>query len=244
MDLCRSTLDRQDDFGLISLLFSSLGLGIATSLANLKKLVSMSLLAAHPGGNQVELENKVTQILENLRIKGLVRIKNFTCENEVTVAKITGDSSEEESTKENLAKQAAQVINRPISDGDELAASRLGHAAIKGNIDLDLASCLYSDLITARENLAVNCYLHLLYLVVPYDIVSSVKVVPDVLYKAFLMLGDEELKVARLLGITEGVLIKLTMGQRSKKTSENVLQRFYVALILYQLWLGTGIWES
>ncbi|XP_064096289.1 helicase POLQ-like [Macrobrachium nipponense] len=277
---------------------STLGLGIATSLANLKKLVSMSLLAAHPGGNQVELENKVTQILENLRIKGLVRIKNFTCENEVTVAKINW-------------RFYAQVINRPISDGDELAASRLGHAAIKGNIDLDLASCLYSDLITARENLAVNCYLHLLYLVVPYDIVSSVKVVPDVflqsralnavkygiccftrlwrsvvdvviltrasgakvkstditagnshgmfmLYgymemdhvvpdvsfsKKFLMLGDEELKVARLLGITEGVLIKLTMGQRSKKTSENVLQRFYVALILYQLWLGTGIWE-
>ncbi|XP_068249203.1 helicase POLQ-like isoform X2 [Palaemon carinicauda] len=197
----------------------------------------------------------VIQIMENLRKKGLVRIKALAQEkkalpsslltfgSEGSDLKVTGNSSKEGSSMESVAEQSNQVITRPISDDDELSVSRLGNAAIRGNIDLDLAGRLYGDLIKTRENLAVNCYLHLLYLVVPYDIVSSVKVVPDVLYKAFLKLGEEELKVAKLLDITEGVLIKLTMGQKSKKISEIVLQRFYVALILHQLFQGTGIWE-
>ena len=36
-------------------------------------------------------------------------------------------------------------------------------------MDLDIAWTLYKDLCVARENLAVNSHLHLLYLVTPYD---------------------------------------------------------------------------
>lgn len=62
----------------------------------------------------------------------------------------------------------------------------ISHAYVDltGNVDLDLAGQLYADLCVARENLAVNSHLHLLYLVTPYQPLASTSLVPDVLYAA------------------------------------------------------------
>ncbi|KAK4305642.1 hypothetical protein Pmani_022472 [Petrolisthes manimaculis] len=59
----------------------------------------------------------------------------------------------------------------------------------------------------------------------------------------YMALGEEELKVARLLGISEGVVVKLCIGHKSK-VDWGVVERFYVALLLHQVWSGAGIWEA
>lgn len=46
---------------------------------------------------------------------------------------------------------------------------------LAGSVDIDRGAQLYSDLCNAREALCVVNYLHLLYLVTPYDMVKQVK---------------------------------------------------------------------
>ena len=46
---------------------------------------------------------------------------------------------------------------------------------VLGSVDTDRGSQLYSDLCEAREALCVANYLHLLYLVTPYDLVDQVR---------------------------------------------------------------------
>ena len=54
-----------------------------------------------------------------------------------------------------------------------LVTTKLGQACVSGNIDLQWAGTLYSDLQLARPCLAVDTSLHLLYLVTPYDLVEA-----------------------------------------------------------------------
>ncbi|KAK4305633.1 hypothetical protein Pmani_004726 [Petrolisthes manimaculis] len=134
----------------------------------------------------------------------------------VVTKKVSGVEESPSSTSclpalHSLDKNVAQALAHPVADSDVLTVSRLGNAAIKGNVDLDLAGRLYTDLCVALENLAVNSHLHLLYLVTPYQPLSSTPLVPDVLYAA---------------------------------VDWGVVERFYVALLLHQVWSGAGIWEA
>ncbi|KAK8731519.1 hypothetical protein OTU49_007645 [Cherax quadricarinatus] len=256
VEVCCSTLTDNEDKGLTSLLFSSMGLGVAVSISELKRLTSFSLLALQKPTNKIDLDTKILEIVECLRKKGLVCIKREGDSQHSTPSSASTNESagchqpcEEFSKRISITPASKSMDNTPelsspFTDDDIFVVSRFGRAAIKGSIDLSLASHLYKDLCLARENLAVNSHLHLLYLVISYDIVNSVSIIPDVYYKAYMALGEEELKVAKLLGITEGVIVKLSTGQKSKKVDQHVLHRFYVALLLHLIWSGMGIWQA
>ncbi|KAK3878848.1 hypothetical protein Pcinc_016536 [Petrolisthes cinctipes] len=221
-----------------------------------------ALQASRNPTSTIDVNAKVKELVERLRKKGLVRVKlenrlhspakqekDSYCPAQRTTENVGGVGEESPGSTSGLPalhsldKNVAHAFACPVADSDVLTVSRLGHAAIKGNVDLDLAGRLYTDLCVARENLAVNSHLHLLYLVTPYQPLSSTPLVPDVLYAAYMALGEEELKVARLLGITEGVVVKLRIGHKSK-VDWGVVERFYVALLLHQVWSGAGIWEA
>lgn len=51
--------------------------------------------------------------------------------------------------------------------------TKLGTAAIKGNVDLDCVDQLHSDLKIGLKTMVLSNYLHLLYLCTPYDLVNS-----------------------------------------------------------------------
>nr|XP_045595489.1 helicase POLQ-like [Procambarus clarkii] len=256
LEVCQSTLADNEDRGLTSLLFSSMGLGVSISLPELKRLVGCSLLALQASARNIDVHTKIMEIVEHLRKQGLVCIKpegdflssasSSANKNESRMQyKSSGTSSKNESTPQlSKSLENSAQLARPVTDDDTLVVSRFGRAAIKGSIDLSLASRLYKDLCLARENLALNSHLHLLYLVIPYEVVSSVSILPDVFYNAYMSLGEEEMKVAKLLGITDGVIVKLSMGHKSKKVDQNVLHRFYVALLLHRIWSGMGIWQA
>ncbi|XP_071523893.1 helicase POLQ-like isoform X2 [Panulirus ornatus] len=226
LEVCYSTMAQQEDHGLTSLIFSSLGLGIAESPQKLKDLTTFSLLAVQASALEVDIETKVVEIVESLRRRGLVCIKHETDSQNAAhclprknegkkLTQSAEDCSRNVSVYTSLASMSDNSVYhlcKPVTSDDQLTVSRLGQAAIKGSVDLNLASCLYKDLCVARENLAVNSHLHLLYLVVPYDIVSSIKIIPDVYYSA--------------------------------NVTQSVLHRFYMALLLHHVWMGMGVWQA
>lgn len=58
---------------------------------------------------------------------------------------------------------------------------------IKGNIKLDVAGRLYTDLKEARPHLAVDTCLHLLYLVTPYELTESIYYTASAYHKVKLL---------------------------------------------------------
>ena len=94
----------------------------------------------------------ISQALDYLIRKKLIRINN----------KAEGTISPDVSS-ENL--KALYYCNFEIT--------KLGQAAIKGNIDLDLVDLLYNDLKIGLKNMVLVNYLHLLYLCTPYDLVNN-----------------------------------------------------------------------
>lgn len=61
---CVSTLAEEDYHGLTTLLFTSVGLDVASSLSQLRKLASLSLLALQASDRDVDISAKVSVDLE------------------------------------------------------------------------------------------------------------------------------------------------------------------------------------
>lgn len=60
-------------------------------------------------------------------------------------------------------------------------------------------------------------------------------------HQVFNKLSEEELGVARSLGINETVMVKL-MSNQQPKVERSVLQRFYLTLMLNDVWKGHSFW--
>ncbi|MEQ2223005.1 hypothetical protein ILYODFUR_032309, partial [Ilyodon furcidens] len=54
-----------------------------------------------------------------------------------------------------------------------LQITRLGRATYKGSVDLTYCDLVYKDLSKGLEGLLLNSYLHLVYLVTPYDLIPQ-----------------------------------------------------------------------
>ncbi|XP_031759314.1 helicase POLQ-like isoform X2 [Xenopus tropicalis] len=122
--------------------------------------------------------------------------------------------------------------------------SKLGHATYKGCIDLACYDLLYSDLNRGLEGLVLESFLHLLYLVIPYDLVGKFN--PDwmIYFRQYNSLSPVEQKVAASVGIPESFLARKASGQTVKTSANNmVVNRLYLSFILYTLLKETDIWR-
>lgn len=127
---------------------------------------------------------------------------------------------------------------------DLLEVSMLGKAATNAGITLEDAHKLKKDLVKAHENLVLTQCLHLLFIVAPEDAIGSIN--PD--YKhfnsIFMRLERSMIHTANVVGITESLAMKLITRPGSIKESEKTLvNRFYVALMLFDLWNGKNVHE-
>ncbi len=64
-------------------------------------------------------------------------------------------------------------------DNGEVQVSKLGRAALKGNIDLDRSTRLYDDLRFAQTGQILTTKLHLMYLITPYNLVGTIRLLPN-----------------------------------------------------------------
>ncbi|XP_022522258.2 helicase POLQ-like [Astyanax mexicanus] len=128
--------------------------------------------------------------------------------------------------------------------GASLQVTRIGRATYKGSVDLSYCDVLYRDLSKGLEGLLLNSFLHLVYLVTPYDLVSQCK--PDwmIYYTQFSKLSPAEQKMAATLGVPESFVARKAAGQSVRKNVDNlVVNRLYLALVLYSLLRETDLWS-
>ncbi|XP_060917485.1 helicase POLQ-like isoform X1 [Labrus mixtus] len=130
------------------------------------------------------------------------------------------------------------------ADAQTLQVTRLGKATYKGSVDLTYSDVLYKDLSKGLEGLLLNSYLHLVYLVTPYDLISQCK--PDWMtyFRQFTRLSASEQKMSAAVGVPESFVARKAAGQTVKKTvNMEVVSRMYLALVLLSLLKETNLWS-
>lgn len=128
-------------------------------------------------------------------------------------------------------------------DDHTLRVTRLGKATYKGSVDLVYSDLLYKDLSKGLEGLLLNSYLHLVYLVTPYDMLSQCK--PDwrTYFRQFTLLSAAEQKMSAAIGVPESFIARKAAGQVVKKSVDmEAVSRMYLALVLFSLLKETNLW--
>lgn len=134
-------------------------------------------------------------------------------------------------------------IKYKLKQGREiLETTKLGRAAFKGGIDLELVNKVYNELKTAQKCLSLHSYLHLIYLVTPME-KSQISIIPDIYFSAYMALSSDDLHTAELIGVTESCIIQVASGHSINSLKQNIVNRFYSTLILYDLWKQKTVWE-
>uniref|UniRef100_A0A8C6W6F9 Helicase, POLQ-like n=1 Tax=Nannospalax galili TaxID=1026970 RepID=A0A8C6W6F9_NANGA len=122
--------------------------------------------------------------------------------------------------------------------------TKLGRASFKGTIDLAYCDILYKDLKKGLEGLVLESFLHLVYLVTPYDVGSQCN--PDwmVYFRQFNQLSPAEQTIAAFLGISESFIGKKAAGQAIRKNvDKGIINRLYLSFVLYSLLKENNIWS-
>ncbi|KAL4005214.1 hypothetical protein ACER0C_004927 [Sarotherodon galilaeus] len=130
------------------------------------------------------------------------------------------------------------------SHSQSLRVTKLGKATYKASVDLTYAEVLYKDLSKGLESLLLNSYLHLVYLVTPYDLIDQCK--PDwmIFFRQFTLLSVAEQKMSAAVGVPESFVARKAAGQTVKKGVNVVaVRRMYLALVLLSLLKETDVWS-
>ncbi|XP_026030452.1 helicase POLQ-like isoform X1 [Astatotilapia calliptera] len=130
------------------------------------------------------------------------------------------------------------------SHSQSLRVTKLGKATYKASVDLTYAEVLYKDLSKGLESLLLNSYLHLVYLVTPYDLIDQCK--PDwmIFFRQFTLLSVAEQKMSAAVGVPESFVARKAAGQTVKKgVNMAAVRRMYLALVLFSLLKETDVWS-
>lgn len=208
---CITSLHLASNSGLATLVLNSMHLGLIQTPGEASAILDMTLMSYQAKKLNIKMAQCLQKALDILLSNNLV-----------TLADNGGGTQ--------------QATQQTCGLNTKMKPSRIGRATIMGNVQLDLASQLYSDLKNARPHLAVDTSLHILYLITPYDLSNVINYSPSIYYKIYFALSESELQVARFLGVTEPVVAALINGRGVSKNVKPVLARFYLSLALLDLW--------
>uniref|UniRef100_A0A2D4JYI9 POLQ-like helical domain-containing protein n=1 Tax=Micrurus paraensis TaxID=1970185 RepID=A0A2D4JYI9_9SAUR len=127
---------------------------------------------------------------------------------------------------------------------NNLGITQLGRATFKGSVELAHCDTLYTDLKKGLEGLILESYLHLIYLITPYDMIPQCSPNWMVYFKQFNQLSPIEQQVTSTVGVPESFITKKASGQAIKnELDSNTVNRLYLSLILHTLLRETNIWD-
>ncbi|CAG9859361.1 unnamed protein product [Phyllotreta striolata] len=241
MNKAHSGMHKFDGIGLRHFLLSCISLGIANSRSELRRVASRTLLAVQKEELNVDIKRITDGIIKSLFKLGALRescgkVKEEEIGNNVSVAMDTslqGASVVENSPADKTKKKKKTLV---LKDDTKLVVSKLGCAAIKGGLELSKAHILYEDLSKAQSSLVLKGYLHLLYLITPYDLAEQITPNKQTYYEVFIRLNSNDMAVAKNLQINEAVAMKLLTNKPVTSVPKRVINRFYLTLMLYDLW--------
>ncbi|XP_014224131.1 helicase POLQ-like [Trichogramma pretiosum] len=249
MDAATSSLHEDIDRGINNLIISSVLLNIANTRKDIHAIVSKSLLKVQENRLGINVKEIADKALASLLKAGVLRVKQK--EKSRTYIKLDAtvvyptqidDIFEEMKVPSKPIEKPTKTIIKLVND-TEIELCPLGKAAMKGSIDLNTAHTLYEDLRKASANLVIIDHLHLLYLITPYDIASQVKPIGTVYHDVMMSLPPHQMQVARYLGLNEAVVERLRAGITPKNVDNRIVARFYVTLMLYELWNRKSIYH-
>ncbi|XP_062599210.1 helicase POLQ-like, partial [Saccostrea cucullata] len=145
LENCYSSLNYEDGKGIRSLILSTIGLQVTKTTEEVFEMMTHTLLSIQASQLSCDVVAMTKDALQQLIDMGLVRQKR---------------------------RLSQEKENSPVSH--TLEVTPLGRATFKGSVDLDFSAQLYKDLKKAEESLVLASYLHLLFLVTPYDLVKEV----------------------------------------------------------------------
>ncbi|KYM99877.1 Helicase POLQ-like protein [Cyphomyrmex costatus] len=234
MDDSLSSLYIENDKGLNNLILSAIQLNIASTRSKLHKLTISTLLNIQQNRIGINLKAITDETITALLKCGVIKVKskNSNTGNPNVTVVIPSQAS---TCKKNLpVKEGVKTVM--FTSETEFQLCDLGQAAMKGPVDLKTAYTLYEDLKIAQRHLILIDDLHLLYLVTPYDNISQITPIGSIYYDVIMELTENQMQVARLLGITEAMANKIRDGIIPKFVEKRVIHRFYVTLIVHELW--------
>lgn len=219
MDEAASSLHQSSAKGIESMILSAIGLGLAVTRTELIALVDTTLMAIQAnrlGINTKEITNEVLAKLfrcKTLSIKSTSFSPNLTLEVDCST-QIQGETSQKATTKEDSCRLKTNVRLKPSTP---MEISNMGRASFKSGFDLSRANTIKKDLIQAQQGLVLLNFLHLLYVVTPYE-PSDVNVTPtaSIYYAQYLRLDKDQMQVATTIGVTESVAMRIMTGKPIK----------------------------
>ncbi|XP_050575371.1 helicase POLQ-like isoform X2 [Bombus affinis] len=243
MDDSLSTIHIDRDRGINNLILSAILLHIATTRCELHKIAKKTLLNIQQKRLNVNVKQIVDDALTEFLKASVMKIKeketNFDIfKPNVSIVFPSQTIPSNDTIVETKRKRILKLTNET-----ELELCSLGRAAMKGCIDMQCAYTLYQDLKKAQEHLILIDYLHLLYLVTPYNLISQIKPTGTIYYDVVTGLSETQMKTARLLGINEVNIGKIRDGLMPKNVEPRVIHRFYITLILYDLWCQHAVYD-
>ncbi|KAH1019210.1 hypothetical protein HUJ04_009061 [Dendroctonus ponderosae] len=261
MTQAMSDLPSSEGKGLSQLLLSCISLGIANTRFQLQKVSRSTLMAVQEDRLDVNIKALTDSVIKKLFKLGALqegddqeKSRSVASQCNVSVKMDTSVMDLESISQASSSNKSKRTL--VLTSNAKLVVSNLGRAAIKAGLQLTRAHQLYDDLHQAQKSLVLLNCLHLLYLVTPYETANQIRPNIHVYYDVLTHLHEREMQTARILGFDEACITKMATGQTAKvrnlkpddnvesihpltafqQVPEKVLNRFYVTLMLNDLW--------
>lgn len=161
--------------GLRSLVLSGVGLRMATCQTEIDRLVACTLMTVQASRLGIDPIKLTRDIIQNLfKLKALSVDESVASQNATLSSQSISITQDSEAGSSGV-KRPKLVILKPST---QLYVSKLGKAAFKAGFDLAKAQTIYGDLVQAQQGLVLSSYLHLLYIVTPYE-PADINLQPD-----------------------------------------------------------------
>lgn len=235
MDEVNSSLHLKDEKGIRCLVLNAIGLNLAVTLKDLMNFLNCTLLAIQAEKLDVNLEQLLMSTVEKLLKEKAIQINqsvDFDNQNVSMGYTVTLGSENDQNNKTIVIKKST-----PLQIND------LGRAAVRACLDLNKAKELYQQLEKAKENLILIDNLHLLYIITTVEQAESIILNPARYFPVYVRLTPKQLHTAHLIGLTEAVAQQMVRGKEFSEDLKIVLKRFYITLMLNDLWNGIQVIE-
>ncbi|CAF3657208.1 unnamed protein product [Rotaria sp. Silwood1] len=213
---CDSHLAINNNYAIKQLILNAISLKMCSSYDSLLNLLQKTLLALQADRLDINLENILDECLQYLIDAKIVHIKEQE----------NNDNSNEKIKKEIFYE-----------------TTKLGKATVEGSVELGLANSLYNHLAISLINMNLENPLHLLYITIPFDL-PNITIGFRQLVDRIQEMKNEEKLVFKLLEIDETFLHKKAVGlPAQQKVSKETMLRFYIAMILYDLFKNKSFYD-
>ncbi|CAO1419813.1 unnamed protein product [Diamesa hyperborea] len=212
-------IQNEDRILMKTVVLNCVGNKIANSLNTLKDFFKCTFLNVQSSRFDQNLNYLIIECVKNLANDGAISVD--TCSN---------------GTDNSIFSMTQHGERIDVYPCDNLEVSPLGKAAVKAGISLERAKKLYKNLKISQKAFVLADYLHLLYVVVPDDVIDLIKPDYQIYNSVFMKLKPILLHTANIIGISEANAMQMVTRPNFKGEKKYIIDKFYVALMLFELW--------